>query len=238
MSIHSARTARRPGEQFRCSVLGTSAVTERFLRVHLRGPDLLRAMVLHPTAWARFQFGDKRAPQRAYTIINPDLQTGTFDVDLHLHPCATTLSLRAADTGEAIVTTTRASGFSGPRVRASHMHLLGDAASIPAMRTILTAHPQIPATLWLEQQDGSETAIPLDIREGDEVVRVLRGDGTRFTAAVSQSLAHRQASEGLEQDWFWLACESSANRALVVSLRQDLGIRPSSIAAMAYWKAT
>ena len=118
------------------------------------------------------------------------------------------------------------------------MHLVGDAASIPAMRTILDAHQKLPATLWLEHQHESEIHIPLNTRPQDDVVRVLRDDGTQLCSAVRTTLARRNEEGTLANQWFWIACEAGANRALTVHLRRELGIPLSDIASHAYWSAT
>ncbi len=218
--------------------MGVTAITETFLRVHLQSIDLLKVIADHPTLWARFRLGNSgRHHQRAYTIINPQRASGAFDVDVHLHDSATTRWAESTVTGGTIIATVQNTGFAPPRANATHMHLIGDAASIPAMRSILDTIPTLPATLWLEQQRDSEARIPLHTRPGDEVVRVHRGDGTRLTSTVKAGLEQRYASVDPGKEWFWLACEASANRELLVHLRAELGVPRSSVAAMAYWKA-
>lgn len=227
------------GAAFTCAVLGTTAISATFQRVHLHGPELLQAIGNHPTMWARFWFRkDDRTHQRAFTLINAEPTEGTFDVDVHLHGGSTDTWARIAAPGMRIQATLRGTGFAPLRARTSHMHLIGDAASIPAIRTILGAFPQIPATLWLEQQDPSETDIPLALRPADDVVRVFRGDGTALTRTVQARLAERHAQKGLKDEWFWIACEATANRALMVHLRHEFRVPRNQISAMAYWKAT
>lgn len=77
----------------------------------------------------------------------------------------------------------------------------------------------------------------MSLRPGDDVRRIPRGDGTQLTTAVRDGLALRNAEQGLEHEWFWIACEASANRALLVHLRSEFGVPRSQVAAMAYWKA-
>lgn len=227
------------GKDFTCTVTGSTPITETFHRVHLRGPELLQAIGNHPTMWARFWFlKDARPHQRAFTVVNAQPAEGTFDIDVLVHGGTAGRWSRTATPGTSIVATVQGTGFAAPRASTTHMHLVGDAASIPAIRTILQALPDLPATLWLEQQDDSEANIPLHTGSLHEVVRISRDEGTRFTAAVTEGLSRRQAQGGLQNEWFWLACEASANRALMVHLRGELGVPRSSIAAMAYWKAS
>lgn len=226
------------GKNFICTVTGTTPITNTFHRVHLHSPELLQAVGSHPTMWARFWFlQDTKAHQRAFTLINAQPSEGTFDIDVHLHGGITGEWARTALPGSFIDANPQGTGFAAPRASTTHMHLVGDAASIPAIRSILDAFPHLPASLWLEQQDDSELDIPLHTRTHDAVVRIERGDGTPFSSAVREGLFKRRSERGLENQWFWLGCEASANRTLLVHLRGELGVPLSSIAAMAYWKA-
>ncbi len=226
------------GKTFTCTVTGTTPITDTLHRVHLRGPELLQAIGNHPTMWASFWFRNNgRAHQRAFTLINAQPSEGTFDIDVHLHGGTTGEWARGVVPGASIDVRLQGTGFAGPRASTTHMHLVGDAASIPAISSILDAFPHLPATLWLEQQEDSEVDIPLHTRTHDEVVRITRGDGTPLVAAVQVGLSRRRSDGGLKNEWFWLACEASANRALMVRLRAEFGVPRSSIAAMAYWKA-
>lgn len=222
-----------------CTVTGTTRITDRFQRVHLRSPALLEAVEPHPTMWARFQFSSGSRPHpRAFTIINAHPTEGTFDIDVHLQDGPAARWAEQAVAGQHIHATLQGTGFGKPRANITRMHLVGDAASIPAMRTILDAHPGIPGTLWLEQQHESEIHIPLHTRPQDDVFRVLRGDGTQLISTVQAGLSRHKVSGSLDTEWFWIACEASANRVLTVYLRRDLGIPLSNIASHAYWSAT
>lgn len=149
------------GKNFTCRVTGTTPITDTFHRVHLQSPELLQVHGSHPTRWARFWFRkDARAHQRAFTLINAHPSEGTFDIDVHLHGGTSGEWARNVMPGDTIDANPQGTGFAAPRASTTHMHLVGDAASIPAIRTILDAIPHLPATLWLEQQDDSEKRIP------------------------------------------------------------------------------
>lgn len=223
---------------FTCLVTGSALISDIYRRVHLLSPDLLAAIGHHPTMWARFLIPRGLGThERAFTVINADLVRGTFDLDVLIHESPAARWTASAVAGDTILATLRGTGFAGPRATSKHMHLIGDAASVPAVRTILQAFPRIPATLWMEDQGAQLAGIPSLTRDGDTIVRVPRGDGTRLTAAVESGLRERRATQGLVDDWFWLACEASANRALMMILRRDLGVPRSSISAMAYWRS-
>lgn len=212
-------------------------MSDVYRRVHLHSPELLRAIGSHPTMWARFLFPAARGNhQRAFTVINADTEAGTFDLDVLLHAGPAAEWATTARAGSSIPATLQGTGFAGPRTTSRYMHLIGDAASVPAVRTILEAFPHIPATLWLEDSGTQLARIPALARDGDSLVRVARGDGTALTASVQAGLWKREGTQGLARDWFWLACEASANRALTMILRRDFGIPRSSISAMAYWR--
>lgn len=223
-------------KDFQVQVLDVQPVTERFVRLRLRGAELLAATEWHPTMWIRLWFTDDRGKphQRAYTVIEPQ-SDGTFSMDVHVHDGPAAQALVNATPGQVFDATLQGSGFAAPEGEVKRMHLVGDAASIPAIRTVLEALPTTPATVWLEEQEPSEREIPVTQRVDVDVHRVQRAD-TALTDRVQEAWGSRAAAEDLATDWFWLAPEAAACRALGKHLRKDLGVPKERVTALAYWR--
>ncbi len=225
-------------KDFGVELVATTEVTPRFLRLELRGEELLRSVDWHPTMWVRFWFTDERGKphQRAYTVIDPH-PDGTFFVEVHVHDGVAARALTTAAPGQRFDVTVQGTGFTQPAGEVDHVHLVGDAASIPAIRTVLDALPTVPATVWLEVQERSEATIPVTRRVDVGVHHVERGDGSALGAAVRQAVDERiDAGHPAEHDWFWLAPEAATCRDLGKHLRKGLGLPKDRVTALAYWR--
>ncbi|WP_374927911.1 siderophore-interacting protein [Kytococcus sedentarius] len=232
-------------KDFQVEVLDVQPVTERFVRVRARGPELLAATEWHPTMWVRLWFTDDHGKphQRAYTVIDPQ-PDGTFSMDVHVHDGPAARALAGAQPGQVLDATLQGSRFTVPEGAVEHLHLVGDAASIPAIRTVLDAMPHTPATVWLEEQEPSESRIPVTERADVDVRRIERGseaEGNLGLVLVEHTTgdwaARAHNGEDLSQHWFWLAPEASACRILSRFLRQEVQVPKERITALAYWRA-
>jgi len=226
-------------KDFRVRVLESTQVTPTFVRLRLDGAELLRAVEWHPTMWVRLWFTDDRGKphQRAYTVIDPQ-GDGTFSIEVHVHDGVAARTLAGAAPGLELEATVQGTGFRAPDGEVEHLHLVGDAASIPAIRTVLDALPTTPATVWLEVQDASEEHIPVTSRVDVEVHRVERGTGRHLPNAVTSAVAaRREAGHDPADDWFWLAPEAATCRELGKHLRKEVGMPKERVTALAYWRA-
>ncbi|WP_462416918.1 siderophore-interacting protein [Kytococcus sp. Marseille-QA3725] len=225
-------------KDFTVEVLDSAHITPTFLRLRMHCPELLEAVEWHPTMWLRLWFTDERGKphQRAYTVVDPQ-PDGSFDLEVHVHDGIAARALEAARPGDRFDATVQGTGFTQPDGEVDHLHLVGDAASIPAIRTVLEAMPTTPATVWLELQDTSEQRIHVTPRVDVDVHRVERGDGTALPAAVEEAVARRvEQGHRAEADWFWLAPEAVTCRRLGKHLRKELGVPKDRVTALAYWR--
>lgn len=229
------------GKDFQVQVMHVEPVTDSFVRLRVQGAELLDAAGWHPTMWVRLWFTDDRGRphQRAYTVIDPQ-DDGTFAIEVHVHDGPAARTLAGARPGQVLDATLQGTGFEVPDGEVDHVHLVGDAASVPAIRTVLEALPSTPATVWLEQQEESEAGIPLTDRADVTVHRVDRtgeGDGTPLVRGVTAAWSQRAASgTDLSREWFWLAPEAAACRALGKHLRKELEVPKDRVTALAYWR--
>ncbi|TFV48189.1 siderophore-interacting protein [Blastococcus sp. TF02A_35] len=228
------------GKDFVLTVRGSERVGEQYQRVRVEDGGLLAACPPHPAMWVRLWFEhDGRPHQRAYTLVDPDPAGGTFDLEFALHdgPAAHwSLAARPGATIDATVQGTRAeSAPPGTRVA----HLVGDTASLPAVNSLLDAHPAAPVRVWLEAGHPSDRDLPVRARDRHEVVWVDRAGppGEALRAAVLAAWTPPGALDP-ERDWFWVACEAATTRALVRHLRRDLGVGKARVSGVGYWSAT
>ncbi|EYT83304.1 multidrug ABC transporter permease, partial [Streptomyces sp. Tu 6176] len=206
-----------------------------FVRVRLVSPTLFEDAVAGPTAWLRFWFpdpdGGDTEHQRAYTITEADPATGAFAVDFVLHEPAGPASRWAAlaEPGARVpVMSLGSSPFEVPAEPPAGYLLFGDAASVPAVNSILGVVPHdVPVELYLEEHGADDRLIPLAAHPRLRTHRVPRGDGTRLAAAVEA----RDWS-----DWSaWIAAEQTSFRLVRKRLREEFGFPKQEVTGRAYW---
>ncbi|MEJ5867267.1 siderophore-interacting protein [Pseudokineococcus sp. 5B2Z-1] len=226
------------GRDFTLEVVSAQDVGGRYRRVRVRDGGLLAACPPHPTMWVRLWFtGGGRPHQRAFTVVDPDPVAGSFDLEFALHDgvaAAWSLSAQPGDRLDATVYGTRFDPLPDPVRR---LHLVGDPASLPAVNSVLDAHPGTPATVVLEQGHPDDRALPVRARAGHDVTWVPRGEGPAAgTALVEHVRSGWAAGADARADWFWLGCEAASTRALSRHLRRDLGVPKERVSALGYWR--
>lgn len=221
------------GRDFRLTVLSTESVDGHYQRLLLDDGGLLAACGTHPTMWIRLWFdNDGRAHQRAYTLVDPDPATGRFTLEFAVHEGCAARWATAARVGDTIDATVQGSAFALPDPVPEHLYLVGDAASLPAVNSLLDAGADIPATVWLEYAHEGEKALTLRARAHHDVTWVRRRDDGRHlvdtvcTALPAVGTAH-----------YWVACEAASTRGITRHLRRTLGVGKHQLTAVAYWRA-
>lgn len=224
------------GKDFTLTVTDRTDLAEHRVRLGFDGGGLLTAHPTHPTMWVRMWFPrGAKLQQRAYTLVDPDPATDSFDVEFALHDGPAPDWARTARPGDTIAATVHGSTFvpAEPAEPAPDGYLvIGDIASLPAINSLLAATVGVPARLWLEwQHDDDQKAEVEPVAQVDVswVRRERRGadlvDAVR--AAAFDATGHRA----------WVACDTATTRAVVGVLRADYGLPRSAITAQGYWLA-
>ncbi|MEU9232587.1 siderophore-interacting protein [Streptomyces subrutilus] len=227
------------GKDFTFTVTGAEDVTEHYRRVYFTDGGLLAAAgeSLHPTMWVRVWFeGVGKPHQRAYTLVDPDPEAGTFCFEFALHDGVASDWARAARPGDTVEATVQGTGFTAPDPAPERLLVIGDAASLPAINSLLDAHPQTPATVWFETQHDSDAALPLR-EHGDrhDVRRVARA-GTALADRVRAELPELVGPDPAGA-YVWLACDTATTRTLTAYLRKELALPKQRVNALGYWRA-
>ncbi|GAB3660657.1 siderophore-interacting protein [Glycomyces tarimensis] len=224
-------------KDFEFTVTGAEQVTEHFRRVTFTDGGMLAATGTHPTMWVRMWFENAGRPhQRAYTLIDPDPQTGAFSVDFAMHEGPACDWAGGARPGDTIEATVQGSVFTAPDPLPRRMFVFGDAASLPAINSLLAALPQVPATIWFETVHDGADAETLAV-DGDrhELTIVPRKD----SGALLVSQARAALPELIEDPagaYVWIACDLKNTRALTALARKEIGIPKERVKSMAYWR--
>ena len=217
------------------TVTGTQLLAPHFLRVRLTSPTLFDDIEVETTTWLRFWFPDPDGGdteyQRAYTLTEADPDTGAFAVDFVLHAPAGPACLWAerAQPGDTVpVMTSLTAGFTVPEELPAGFLLVGDAASIPAINSVLGVLPgQVPVELYLERHSAHDEAIPL----GSHPLLRVHWTDRRDAGSLAASIAASDWS-----DWYaWAAPESGSLKALQTRLRDEFGFPKREIHGRAYW---
>lgn len=228
-------------KDFTFTVTGAEQVTEHFRRVRMTDGGLLAAAgeSLHPTMWVRLWFAaaDGKPHQRAYTLVDPDPAAGTFALEFALHDGVASDWARRAAPGDTIEATVQGTGFTAPAPAPARLLVIGDAASLPAVNSLLDSFPDTPATVWFETQHASDAGLPLRAHaDRHEVRRVERGasEGAALAERVRAELPDLLGEPG--SAYVWLASDTATTRALATWLRKDLSVPKQRVNALGYWR--
>ncbi|MFE2042436.1 siderophore-interacting protein [Streptomyces sp. NPDC059477] len=220
-------------KDFVLTVTGVEDVSPVYRRLRLRDGDLLTAHGPHPTMWARLWFDNAGKPhQRAYTLVDPDRETGTFSLEFALHEGCASDWARAARPGDTIEATVQGTGFQRPQPEPSHVFAIGDPASLPALNSLLDAFPSAPATLWFE---GSLDGLPSRADADRHEVRAIPRQGSALTDRVRAELPG--LLRATPHPYVWIACDTATTRTLSSYVRRELGVPKERTHALGYWRA-
>jgi NADPH-dependent ferric siderophore reductase len=218
------------GGDYELTVTGRTEITPNFLRLHFSGPELLTERSIHPTMWVRGWFPDgSRSHQRGYTLVNPDPEAGTLDIDFAMHDGVATRWAREAQAGDTLEVTVLGSDFAIPEPAPAGYVIVGDTASLPAINSLLAAIGDAPAQVFLESAHDDDRELPTGRAH---VIWVDReGDGGALVDAVAA------AAFDAPHHFGWVACDNRTTRAVAKVLRDDYKIPRKSVKARAYWAA-
>ena len=93
---------------------------------------------LHPTMWIRMWFADDdKLHQRGYTLVDPDPEADTVDIEFALHDGVASRWAKDAQPGDTIEVTVLGSNFALPEPPPAGYVIVGDTASLPAINSLL-----------------------------------------------------------------------------------------------------
>lgn len=217
------------------TVVGTTRIAPNCVRITMSSQTLFGDLLHAPTEWLRFWFPDPAGSatefQRAYTIVATDTDTGEFTIDVVLHEPAGPACQWAtgAEPGMTIpVVSFGSSRFEIPEDLPAGFLLIGDAASIPAINSILAALPaDVDVEMYLERHSPDDELIPLTDHPRRRLHWVDRADETSLAAAVE------------DRDWSnwyaWAGPEAGSLKHLRKRLKEEFGFPKADLHATAYW---
>ncbi|KRD21150.1 MULTISPECIES: siderophore-interacting protein [unclassified Streptomyces] len=226
-------------KDFTLTVTGAEDVTGDYRRLHLSDGGLLAATGVHPTLWVRLWFDNAGRPhQRAYTLVDPDPAAGAFGLEFALHDGAASDWARAAVPGDTIEATVQGTGFAPPVPAPSHVLVIGDPASLPAINSLLGegegALGPVPATVWFE---GEADGLPFRTDPARHEIRHVprRDSGAELVERVRAELPG--LLRATPDPYVWIACDTHTTRTLSAYLRKELGVPKERVHALGYWRA-
>ncbi|MFD6415681.1 siderophore-interacting protein [Streptomyces sp. NPDC060194] len=226
------------GRDFTFTVTGAEQVTEDFRRVHLTDGGLLAATKgAHPTMWVRLWFEQAGKPhQRAYTLVDPDPAAGTFSLEFALHDGTASDWARTVEPGATIEATLQGTGFDLPEPAPARLFLIGDAASLPAINSVLDAVPDAAATIWFETAHASDKELPFRLDPARHTLHHLerRDAGAHLVAEVKAALPDLLGGDTSDA-YVWIACDTVTTRALGAYVRKELKVPRNRVNALGYW---
>ncbi|MER5223680.1 siderophore-interacting protein [Streptomyces flaveus] len=227
------------GKDFVFTVTGAEQVTERYRRLHLTDGGMLAATGVHPTMWVRLWFDNAGKPhQRAYTLVDPDPEAGTFSLEFALHEGCASDWARAAKPGDTIEATLQGTGFQWPEPEPSHVFAIGDPASLPALNSLMDAVGSAPATVWFEMPYDSLDGLPLRLDPSRHDLRTVPrlGSGAELVSRVRASLPDLLKDRDPAETYVWIASDTATTRSLAAYVRKELSVPKQRVHALGYWR--
>lgn len=220
-------------KDFKFTVTGAQQLTEHYRRLTFTDGGLLAELPPHPTMWVRLWFDDNGKPhQRGYTIVDPDPENGTFAIEFALHKGIASDWSQSVEPGESIQATVYGTGFEPLHPAPERLLIVGDAASLPAVNSLLDAFPETPATIWFETADDDE--LPYRTTDRHDLKLIARSDDA-LADQVRKELP--ELATHPEKTYLWIACEAKSTRALTTFARKEIGIPKDRMHTMAYWRS-
>lgn len=223
-------------KEHRLRVRGKRYLTDNLLRVECHSDTLLNPNGEAPASWVRAWFpdpeGKARQFQRGYTLVEPDVATGTFAIDFVIHQPtgpAAHWALTCKEGDEIAVMRYGEHPFDMPDPAPAGCLLLGDLASFPAIRALAKAIPEeVPVVIFLEQHTDADAQV--DLPQGQNISAAWV-DELPDGQALVQALGSRDWS-----DWYaWVTAESTATRHVRTLLQRDHHLSRATLHAQAYW---
>jgi NADPH-dependent ferric siderophore reductase len=221
-------------KDFTFTVTGAEQLAEHYRRLAFTDGGLLAELGVHPTMWVRLWFDDDGKPhQRGYTVVDPDIAAGTFAIEFALHKGIASDWSQHVEPGETIQATVYGTGFEPLDPAPERLLVVGDAASLPAINSLLDAFPETPATIWFET--ANDDALPFRTTDLHDLRQIPRnGTGAALVERVRGELPELAHSADV---YCWIACEAASTRALTAFARKEIGIPKDRLHSMAYWRA-
>lgn len=219
------------GADYRLTVTGRREISKHYLRLSFDDGGLLSDHPVHPTMWIRAWFPDANKPhQRGYTLVDPDPDVGTMDIEFALHDGIASRWAQAAQPGDTLEVTVMGSKFAVPEPRPAGYVIVGDTASLPAINSLLEAIGDAPARVLLEAGCDDDKDLPV-ARSADVTWVDRKNAGEVLVEAV------RSAAFDAADHFGWVACDNHTTRSVAKVLREDFGIPRKSMKVQAYWMA-
>jgi len=216
---------------YRLTVTSRREVTPHYLRLSFQAGGMLQDSPLHPTMWIRTWFADgDKLHQRGYTLVDPNPETDTVDIEFALHDGVASRWAQDARPGDTIEVTVLGSNFTLPEPAPKGYVIVGDTASLPAINSLLTAIGDRPARVFLEAGHDEDKQLPV-ARSADVVWIDRKNAGEALVEAVSSSAFDAADHFG------WVASDNRTTRAVAKVFREEYSIPRKSIKAQAYWVA-
>ncbi|UED87778.1 siderophore-interacting protein [Streptomyces profundus] len=226
------------GKDFTFTVTHVERVTDRYHRLRVTDGGLLAQVPPHPTMWVRLWFEHGGRPhQRAFTLVDPDPEAGTFALEFALHQGAASAWARGAVPGDTIDATLQGTGFPRPDPAPDRLLLVGDPASLPAINSLLDAYPDTRATVWFEVPHPADEDLPLRVDpDRHDLRRVPRADGDAGLVARVEAELPELLGDDPTTAYAWIACDTATTRTLAAFLKKEAALPKRRLHALGYWR--
>jgi NADPH-dependent ferric siderophore reductase len=226
------------------NVQAVEKISPSMVRVTLSGAELAgfaslgfddHVKLLFPVAGAVGTDGEPQFAGRNYTPRRYDAAAGTLVIDFALHDAGpATQWAERAQPGQSLTVGGPRGSFVIPASYDWHL-MVGDDTALPAIARRLEELPEGKRVVVVVEVDSPADKLTFDTRTDASVHWVYRS-GTEAGTADLLSQALREIDFPRGDYYAWVACESSAAKALRTQLLAEHGAQPQWMRAAGYWR--
>ncbi|HEX3442611.1 MAG TPA: siderophore-interacting protein [Pseudolabrys sp.] len=226
------------------AVQAVEKISPKMVRITLSGGELAgftslgfddHVKLLFPVAGAKDADGQPQVAGRNYTPRRYDAATGTLVVDFALHDAGpATQWAEQAQPGQSLTVGGPRGSFVIPASYDWHL-LVGDDTALPAIARRLEELPAGARAVVVAEVDSAADTLTFETKADASIHWVYR-NGTEAGAPDLLSLALRKIDLPKGDYHAWVACESSAAKALRTQLLAEHGAQAQWTRAAGYWR--
>ncbi|MDY8108898.1 siderophore-interacting protein [Fulvimarina sp. 2208YS6-2-32] len=181
--------------------------------------------------------GEDAVTARVYTLRRVDRAAGLVDIDIVLHPGASTPGSNFAETARPgdIVGVMGPGGDGVPPSRS--LFLFGDETALPAIARILEELPQEASAQAVVEVDGPADMLTLTSRARTHVRYIDRQGAPAGTTGLLAEAARALTRQDVgETGYIWAGCEFNDFKAIRSFVRGTLQVPKDRHLVVAYWR--
>lgn len=230
------------GQNYLFDVIDKKIITSKYISIKFRSEKFVNNEQIFPAKWIRLWVPYRDNPlkfkQKGYTVIEPNYEEKTFLIEFSLHEGDAAIWAERAELGEVIAATVLGSAREIPEYGLESYLLLGDIASLPAIKSIINNTPaEITGKVLLEYQHECDLKIPLPEVKNFSIEWVHRSKSIQKYLPEYVNQIEDSIFPACKKNTFfsWIGCDTETTRFAKCFIREKCSSLKNRIHWQGYW---